>query len=159
MGGTGLWTLAPQLRGMRWLCLLFLTGCAAMADTEGPVNTQEYIFVMANDRAFMRVLPASWQPVYEGGFLRIDKRHRVLAMDIILIQPRMPIEVNGLEMARVFRRAAPSNTVSYDLWVYTDQYLHIGDPSAGDLVPVGPHTWIRPNAFRVELRRPVKDDQ
>ncbi len=128
-----------------------------MADTGGPVNTQEYIFVMANDRAFARVLPTDWKPVYEGGFLRIDQRHRVLAMDVILIQPRIPIEVQGLEMARVFRRSAPSSSTSYDLWVPHDQYIRIGDPTATDLVPVGPQTWIRPNEFRLEFRRPLED--
>ena len=142
---------------MRWLFALLLTGCAAMADTEGPVNTQEFIFVMANDRAFMRVLPTDWQPVYEGGFLRIDKRHRVLAMDIILIQPRIPIDPHGMVMARVFRRSAPANGMSYDLWVPPDQYIRIGDPTATDLVQVAPQTWIRPNEFRLEFRRPYTD--
>jgi|GEM_PF-2332340 hypothetical protein len=141
------------MRALTLTCLLCACGNAAYLS--GPVDTQEYIFVLNNGGSFMRVLPTDWEPVYEGGFLRIDARHRVMAMDVILIQPRYPIAPDSLEMARVFRNHSSRSAASYDLWVPPGQELHVGAPYRSELIKVAPQTWIRPNEFRIELRRPL----
>lgn len=141
---------------MRALMLpLLLTACGSAAYLAGAVDNQEYVFVLNSGGSFMRVLPTDWEPKYEGAFMRIDPRHRVMAMDVILIQPRYPIKPDSLEMARVFRNRSSRGAASYDLWVPPGQELHVGEPHRSELVPIAPHTWIRPNEFRIELRRPL----
>ncbi len=101
----------------------------------------------------MRVLPNNWEPVYEGSFIRIDPRHRVMAMDILLIQPTSPINVENMRMVRLLRRTAPSQATSYVIWVPKDTDRIIGDDPPNDLKKVAPYTWVRPNEFRVQLDR------
>lgn len=137
------------------ILLLLLSACGNAAYLQGPVDNQEYIFVLNSGQSFMRVLPADWEPKYEGGFLRIDPRHRVMAIDVILIQPRFPNEPAGMEMARIFRNYSSRHAASYYLWVPPGQELHVGDPLRSELEQVAPHTWIRPNEFLIELRRPL----
>jgi hypothetical protein len=136
--------------------LLLLLACRGPAFTSGAVDNQEYVFVLNSGRSFMRVLPTDWEPRYEGEFMRIDPRHRVMGIDVILIHPRFPIDPHSLEMARVVRKFASRGAPSYYLWVPPGQELHIGDAGHSELVPVGPHTWIRPSEFRLEFRRPVE---
>jgi hypothetical protein len=138
------------------LLLVLLASCKGAAYLEGPVNTQEYVFVLNTGGSFKRVLPTSWKPIYEGGFMRIDPRHRVLAMDVILIQPFFPIEPEYLEMVRVVRNYSSPGAASYLLWVPPGQELFIGDPQFTELIKVAPQTWIRPNEFRLEFRRPIE---
>ncbi len=135
--------------------VLLLWACGNTAYLAGPVDNQEYIFVLNSGNSFMRVLPADWEPKYEGSFLRIDARHRVMAIDVILIQPRFPIAPDPLEMARVIRNYSSRNAASYYLWVPPGEELHVGGPHRSELMKVAPHTWIRPNEFRIELRRPL----
>jgi hypothetical protein len=105
----------------------------------------------------MRVLPADWEPVYEGGFMRIDPRHRVMAMDIMLIEPRIPLNVGDMRMARLLRRMPPTaSRRTFEIWVPADTGRIIGDDPPNDLVQVAPHTWLRPNEFRIQFdREPV----
>jgi hypothetical protein len=136
--------------------LLLLASCKGAAYLEGPVDNQELVFVLNTGASFMRVLPIRWEPRYEGAYMRIDPGHRVLGMDVILIQPRFPIEPHSLEMVRVVRKFASSKAESYYLWVPHGQELFIGDPQFTELRKVGPQTWIRPNEFRLEFRRPLE---
>ena len=139
-----------------FLLVLVLVSCKGAAYLDGPVDNQEHVFVLNSGSSFMRVLPTDWEPRYEGEYMRIDPRHRVLGMDVILIHPRFPIDPHGLEMVRVIRKYASSSAASYYLWVPPGQELHTGDAHYTDLVKVGPHTWIRPNEFRLEFRRPLE---
>jgi hypothetical protein len=133
------------------ICLLLL-GCASQE--QFPIDTQEYVFHMRSGQSFMRVLPADWEPKYEGGFMRIDPRHRVMAMDIMLIEPRIPLEVTNMRMVRLLRRMPPTqNRTTYELWVPADTGRIIGDDPPNDLVQVAPHTWLRPNEFRIQFDR------
>lgn len=138
-----------------WLLFVLLVSCKGAAYLDGPVDNQEYVFVLNSGSSFMRVLPTSWEPRYEGSFMRIDARHRVLAMDVILIQPNFPIEPQHLEMVRVVRKFSSTTASSYLLWVPPDTELFIGDAQFAELRKIAPQTWIRPNEFRLEFRRPL----
>ncbi len=137
------------------LIILLLVSCKSAAYLDGPVDNQEYVFVLNSGRSFMRVLPTGWEPRFEGEFMRIDPRHRVMGIDVILIHPRFPIEPHVLDMVRVIRKYAPSGAASYYLWVPPGTDLNIGDLEARELVHVAPHTWLRPNEFRIEFERPM----
>ena len=139
-----------------FLLLLLLASCKGATYLDGPVDNQEFVFVLNNGASFTRVLPIEWEPRYEGGFMRIDPRHRVMAIDVILIHPNVPLDPYSLEQVRVVRNYASSRAQSYYLWVPPGQELHIGDPFFTDLRHVGPQTWIRPNEFRLEFRRPME---
>jgi len=139
-----------------FLLFLLLASCKGAAYLEGPVNNQEYVFVLNSGGSFMRVLPTDWEPRYEGAYMRIDPRHRVLGIDVILIQPNFPIEPQNLEMVRVVRKFSSSAAANYLLWVPPGEELFIGDPQFTELRQVAPQTWIRPNEFRLEFRRPLE---
>lgn len=142
---------------MRPLLLLFLlVGCQAPEPIVRDVNTQEYFFVKDNGKVFMRVLPTDWEPRYEGAFMRIDPRHRVLGMDVILIYPRQPLDMQGLQLVRLMRRKAPATARSFDVWLPADAERQIGNNTSRDLVQVAPHTWMRPNEFRMQIVRPLQ---
>jgi hypothetical protein len=144
-----LWTMRVLL--VLWV----LVSCTGPGFVTGAADNQEYIFVLNSGRSFMRVLPTDWHPVYEGAFMRIDPRHRVLGQDVILIHPRFPINPHELEQVRVLRRFASSAAADHLLWVYPGQDLRVGQLDADALVQVGPQTWIRSNEFRLEFRRPM----
>ena len=121
---------------------------------QGPlVDNQQFVFTLRNGQSFSRVLPADWEPKYEGGFIRIDPNHRVMAMDLLLIQPYAPADVSGMRMVRLLRKAPPSQASSYVIWVPKGSAEIIGDEPPNDLKKVAPFTWIRPNEFRVQLDR------
>ncbi|MBL7962217.1 MAG: hypothetical protein JNM31_00100 [Flavobacteriales bacterium] len=142
---------------MRYLIfILLLASCEAHESMVSNVNNQEYIFMKENGKTFKRVLPIDWEPRYEGSFIRIDRNQRVLGMDIILIMPRIPVNIQGHQLVRVFRRTAPSNAQSFDIWVPEDAERIIGESMPRDLVKVGPHTWLRPNEFRLQFTRSVQ---
>ncbi len=138
-----------------YLLFLLVSSCKGVEFLAGPVDTQEYHFVLNSGGSFMRVLPTDWEPRFEGAYMRIDPRHRVLGMDVILIQPTFPIEPEHLEMVRVVRKFASTKASSYLLWVTPDSELFIGDAQFDELRKVAPQTWIRPNEFRLEFRRPM----
>ncbi|MCW5900751.1 MAG: hypothetical protein KIT10_15950 [Flavobacteriales bacterium] len=142
---------------MRALLLLpLLIACKGPGFVAGAADDQEYIFVLNSGRSFMRILPTARAPVYEGAFMHIDPRHRVLGQDVILIHPRFPINPHDLEQLRVARRFPGRRAPDYFLWVPPGQELAIVDQEADELVHVGPQTWIRPNEFRLVFRRPVE---
>ena len=143
----------PIGKSASWKLLLPIALIACMQQEQLPIDTQEYVFHLRNGQAFMRVLPADWEPEYQGEFMRIDPRHRVMAMDILLIQPRVPIEVTGMRMVRLMRRSEPGARGSYTIWAPGDTGEIIGDKPPNNLVKVGPHTWIRPNEFNVQFDR------
>jgi hypothetical protein len=143
---------------MRHLIILVLlfSGCRAYEGI-APDN-QEFVFHLRNGQAFMRVLPADWEPVYQGGFMRIDPNHRVMAMDVMLIKPRIPIVTENMRMVRLLRRMPPSaSRRSYQIWVPGEAERIIGDDPPNDLVQVAPHTWLRPNEFRIQFDREPDD--
>lgn len=137
------------------ILLMWLCGCKAMAP-QGAIDTQEYVFVLNSGRSFMRVLPTEWEPKYEGAYMRIDPRHRVLGQDVILIHPHFPIDPHGLEMARVVRKQPTRGAASYHLWLPPGAELPTGDAKRTELEHVGPHTWIRPSEFNIVFRRPLE---
>lgn len=139
-----------------FILLILLASCKEAAYLEGPVNNQEYVFVLNTGGSFMRVLPTNWEPRYEGAYMRIDPRHRVLGIDVILIQPNFPIEPQNLEMVRVVRKFSSSAAANYLLWVEPEIELFVGDAQFTELRKVAPQTWIRPNEFRLEFRRPLE---
>ncbi len=133
------------------LSLLLLTSCAGMAPTTA-VDTQEFIFSQADGRSFTLVLPADWSPQVEGGFLRITPRNRVLAMDVIMIRPRVQPTVAGLERVQLARRlSSTSRSAHYDLWVEAGRQELLSANHSLDLIKMGPQTWLRPNDFRLLL--------
>lgn len=142
---------------MRALILLFLlASCESHEVLMQDVNTQEFLIVKDNGHVMHRVLPMDWEPRYEGSFIRIDRNHRVLGMDVILIMPRVQLQLQGLQLVRVFRRTAPSNARSFDIWVPIDSNQLTGASLPRDLVNVGPHTWLRPNEFRFQFTRSLE---
>lgn len=137
---------------MRYSWFLFLL-FAACKD-QGPLtDNQELVFTLRSGQSFMHVLPNDWEPNYEGSFIRIDPRHRVMAMDILLIQPTSPINVEEMRMVRLLRRVPPSQASSYVIWIPKDAEQIIGDDPPNDLKKIAPYTWIRPNEFRIQLDR------
>lgn len=146
-----------NLRSISTLFLVaILTSCHTYEPGVTNINTQEYIFVKDNGKTFMRVLPTDWEPVYQGSFMRIDPRHRVLAMDIVLIVPRLPLTIRGKQLMRLQRRKAPRNARSYEVWVSEDTERLIGASLPRDLIQVAPHTWLRPNEFSIQFVRNVQ---
>lgn len=120
----------------------------------GEIDTQEFVFFTSNGRAFTHVLQASWAPVIEGGFLRINDRQRIMALDVIMIRPRVQLDVEGLEFVRLVRRNESSSASGkYDLWVLSGIQGKIGSDKTQDLVQVAPQTWLRPNDFRLLIER------
>lgn len=140
---------------MRWLLsALFAFGCGSSEPVTGTGDTQEFIFITNSGRSFMHVLPGDWVPVYEGGFLRINDRQRIMAMDVIMIRPRVQLNVDGLEFVRLVRRnASTARTGLFDVWVQAGMPPKIGSDRTQDLVQVAPHTWLRPNDFRLLIER------
>jgi hypothetical protein len=140
---------------MRSLVAALLTfGCASSGPVTGTGETQEFVFITNNGRIFSHVLPADWSPVYEGGFLRINDRQRIMTMDVILIRPRVQLDVDGLEFVRMVRRnSSTARTGLFDLWVQAGMPSKIGLDRTQDLVQVAPHTWLRPNDFRLLIER------
>ena len=135
------------------IMLVLLAACKALVP-QGAVDTQEYVFVLHDGRSFMRVLPADWVPRYQGEWMRIDARHRVAGQDVVLVHPHFPIDPHGLEMVRVLRHGPTRGAASHYLWLPPGHGLTVGDPARTDLEHVGPHTWIRPSAFRIAFQRP-----
>lgn len=134
--------------------LALLVACAGTAPVGDAVNTQEFIFLQGNGRAFMHILPSNWQPQLEGGFIRIGDRQRIMAMDVIMIRPRVQLDVEGLEQVRLVRRNESTSTSDkYDLWVLAGIQGKIGTDRTLDLVQVAPQTWLRPNDFRLLIER------
>lgn len=134
-----------------WIAFPLLFACAQQEQL--PIDTQEYIFYMRDAPAFSRVLPADWEPNYQGGFLRIDPRHRVLAQDVLLIAPRFPLNVDGMRMVKLMRRMPPGARATYEIWVPKDAQVIIGDEPPNELKKVAPHTWLVPNEFNVQFDR------
>jgi len=87
--------------------------------------------------------------------MRIDPRHRVLAMDVVLIVPRLPLNIQGKQLMRLMRRKAPRNARSCEIWVPEDTERLIGASLPRDLVKVAPHTWLRPNEFSIQFIRNI----
>jgi hypothetical protein len=132
--------------------LILAAGC--MQTEQLPTDTQEFIFYMRDSPPFSRVLPAVWEPVYEGGFIRIDRRHRIIEQDVLLIAPRFPLEPDGMRMVKLMRRMPPGARATYEIWVPKDAEVIIGDEPPNELKKVAPHTWLRPNEFNVQFDRP-----
>jgi hypothetical protein len=138
----------------RFLVFAFLSACAGSAPLHEEINTQEFIFFTTSGRSFMHVLASDWEPVVENGFLRINDRQRMLAMDVIMIRPRVQLDVTGLEFVRLVRRNESSSASGkFDLWVLAGIQGKIGLDKTLDLVRVAPHTWLRPNDFRLLVER------
>jgi len=138
----------------KYILLVLLSACTAAAPLAGEVDTQEFIFTQSNGKSFSLVLPADWQPHVEGGFLRINPRNRVLALDVIMIQPRAQLDVRGMQRVRLARRLEPtSGAGQYDLWVDAGMQDMLGSNRTLDLVKFAPQTWLRPNEFRLLLER------
>lgn len=134
--------------------VLLLSACVGTAPLPKEIDTQEFIFFTSSGRSFMHVLQADWEPVIESGFLRINDRQRILAMDVIMIRPRVQLDVTGLELVRVVRRnESTSASGKYDLWVLAGIQGKIGLDKGQDLVRVAPQTWLRPNDFRLLIER------
>lgn len=140
---------------MRWLATLtLLVACAGTAPVGEAVNTQEFVFILANGRSFAHILPADWEPQLEGGFIRINDRQRIMAMDVIMIRPRVQLNVDGLTRVRLVRRnESTSASGKYDVWVLSGIQGKIGLDHTQDLVQVAPQTWLRPNDFRLLVER------
>ena len=83
------------------ILIVLLTACAGTEPLPGEVDTQEFIFITNSGRSFTHVLQADWSPVIEGGFLRINNRQRIMALDVIMIRPRIQFDVEGLEFVRL----------------------------------------------------------
>lgn len=134
--------------------LLLLTACGAYSGLPDHANTQEFVFNRSNGSSFTLVLPADWQPEYQGAFLLINPRNRVMALDVILIQPRFQLELAGLEFVRLARRnRAATLTGTYDLWLEEGVADRLETNRSQELEQVAPQTWLRANDFRVLLVR------
>lgn len=136
------------------ISLALLASCAGTAPLASGVDTQEFIFITNSGRSFTHVLQADWTPVVEGGFLRINDRQRIAALDVILIRPRVQLVVTGLAFVRLVRRnESTSASGKYDLWVLAGIQDKIGLDKSQELVEVAPQTWLRPNDFRLLIER------
>ncbi len=125
-----------------------------MAPVGEVVDTQEFIFSQANGKSFVQVLPADWVPQYEGSFLRINNRTRMLALDVLIIRPRVQLDVSGLQWVRLVRRnESVSRSGTYDMWVSAGSQDLLGTNHSLDLVKMAPQTWLRPNDFRLLIER------
>lgn len=140
---------------MRWLWVLLLSaGCGSSAPVTGSGDTQEFIFITSSGRSFSHVLPANWTPRIEGGFLRINNRQRIMAMDVIMIRPAVQFNLEGLAFVRLARRNSSVAVAGlYDLWVRDGIQGKIGSDRSLDLVEVAPQAWLRPNDFRLVIER------
>ena len=142
------------MKKITFILLALLTACAGTAPLPSEVDTQEFIFITNSGRSFSHVLEADWSPVIEGGFLRINNRQRIMAMDVILIRPRAQLDVEGLEFVRLVRRnGSTAGSGLFDLWVQAGMPSKIGSDRTQELVQVAPHTWLRPNDFRLLIER------
>ncbi|MBK6831381.1 MAG: hypothetical protein IPG92_11870 [Flavobacteriales bacterium] len=136
------------------ILIVLLTACAGTAPLPGEVDTQEFIFITNSGRSFTHVLQADWSPVIEGGFLRINNRQRIMALDVIMIRPRIQFDVEGLEFVRLTRRnGSTSGSGLFDLWVQAGKQELFGTNRTLDLMKMAPQTWLRPNDFRLLLER------
>jgi len=136
------------------ILIVLLTACAGSTPLPGEVDTQEFIFITNSGRSFTHVLQADWSPVIEGGFLRINNRQRIMALDVIMIRPRIQFDVEGLEFVRLTRRnGSTSGSGLFDLWVQAGKQELFGTNRTLDLMKMAPQTWLRPNDFRLLLER------
>ena len=136
------------------ILIVLLTACAGTEPLHGEVDTQEFIFITNSGRSFTHVLQADWSPVIEGGFLRINNRQRIMALDVIMIRPRIQFDVEGLEFVRLTRRnGSTSGSGLFDLWVQAGKQELFGTNRTLDLMKMAPQTWLRPNDFRLLLER------
>ena len=136
------------------ILIVLLTACAGSTPLPGEVDTQEFIFITNSGRSFTHVLQADWSPVIEGGFLRINNRQRIMALDVIMIRPRIQFDVEGLEFVRLTRRnGSTSGSGLFDLWVQAGKQELFGTNRTLDLIKMAPQTWLRPNDFRLLLER------
>lgn len=136
------------------ISVISIWACAGTAPLPEEIDTQEFIFFTNSGRSFMHVLQADWEPVIEQGFLRINNRQRMMAMDVIMIRPRVQLDVTGLEFVRLVRRnESTSASGKYDVWVLAGIQGRIGLDKTQDLVRVAPQTWLRPNDFRLLIER------
>lgn len=140
---------------MRWFwAALFAFGCGSSEHTSGSTDTQEFIFITNSGRSFTHVLQADWSPVIENGFLRINDRQRIMALDVIMIRPLVQLDVEGLEFVRIARRnGSTAGSGLFDLWVGAGSQDLLGTNRSLDLVKMAPQTWLRPNDFRLLIER------
>lgn len=134
--------------------LILTTACGAYSGLPEHADTQEFVFNRSNGSSFSLVLPADWRPEYQGDFLRINPRNRVMSLDVILIEPRFQQQVAGLEFVRLARRnRAATLTGTYDLWLEEGVAEKLKTNRSQELEQVAPQTWLRANDFRVLLVR------
>ena len=137
-----------------FVLLVIMGACKSSTPLPGEVGTQEFVFITNSGRSFTHVLPSDWSPVIESGFLRINNRQRIMALDVIMIRPRVQLDVEGLEFVRLVRRnESTAASGKYDLWVLAGIQDKIGLDKSQGLVEVAPQTWLRPNDFRLLIER------
>lgn len=133
---------------------LLLCACGSSAPLPGEVDTQEYIFILANGRSFTHVLSADWAPDVQSGWLQINNRQRLMAMDVIMIRPRVQLDVEGLHYVRLARRnGSTAGSGLFDVWMRDGSEALLEMHRSLDLVQVAPQTWLRPNDFRLLIER------
>ncbi len=136
------------------LLTVLFSACAGTEPLPGQVDTQEFVFFTNSGGSFSHVLQSDWRPAVEGGFIRINDRQRIMAMDVILIRPRVQLDIEGLVYVRLMRRnGSTSLSGMFDLWVREGSQDMFGTNRSLDLMQVAPQTWLRPNDFRLLSER------
>lgn len=115
-------------------------------------RSQEYVVTLVNGRTYTFIMEDDWSPRVRQGQIVFRPAVRILAMDVALIQPFAPNDLNGLKLMKLMPRAPRNGTPGSLVWVEFDP-LTPGAPkdNATGLVHAGPQTWVRPEAFRMAL--------
>lgn len=130
---------------VRVLFILSIVGCLGMARAQ---SSGQFLFTLMDGRTFVRMLEPDWQPRFEGGFLYITPRDRLLAVDLAAVQPLHPDDVTGRHQVKLLFRSHLGRG-SQPFWV-PDAYRTLEDAPHNDgFLVLGPQTLIREGIYRV----------
>lgn len=112
----------------------------------------EFLFTRADGSSFVRKLSPEWRPEFRDAFVYITPQDRVLALDLMAIQPFRPDTVPpGSETKAIFRTT--TGTVLRRYFVLPSGTERISDlPVENGFHKLGPQTFVRQGSFTVELR-------
>lgn len=130
---------------IRALLLSSIMGSLGMAWAQ---SSGQFLFTLMDGRTFVRMLEPDWQPRFEGGFLYLTPRDRMLSVDLAAMQPVHPDDVTGRHQVKLLFRSHLGRG-SQLFWV-PDAYRNLEDaPHKDGFLVLGPQTLVREGIYRV----------
>jgi len=114
-------------------------------------SSGEFLFTTMDGVSFVRVLPTDWRPEFRDDLLYITPRDRMLAMDLMTVQPLQPDDMRGRKEVKLLLRMATGGRVER-YFLLTPGRDHLTEcPWKNDFYVLDPQTLVRRIAYITQV--------